>query len=286
MLTTREISGFMADVLTAESEALLADVVSDLPQKVELVYVDYRECLDGGQIASLFVDGDPGGYFDEWLSDAEWHGLSYELDNVQKDHGLTDREMDLIRDDLEEILRERDASTPLSDLIAATPSQWMRYWIDERDLDTDELLDRISIGVNGVGEVLDALGLLGTDQQTPELEEQIANVLANAGTEVAIFVLWHGPIDDLVEACAWDYGKDAPRQTITWENPYLLLYHPFLGNGWADKIDCTITVPFEKQHLHLDTREGGGGYSFTDEVCGGWVSDDSTNVTIHREDAR
>lgn len=289
-----KITGFMSDALAADykmmqdekRESLLAEVLPTLPQRIELGYVDQGDQLMDEQIANLFRGDEIGGHFDEWEDETRWFSLDGYLNDVQYGCGIDSDEMDLIRDDLIAVLYDRDEGNLLGDLLRGTPDKWMRYWIDERNLDTDELIDRVYIGVNGVGEILTALGLLDTDQHTPELEEQIAGILANAGNDVAIYVLWYGEVDDLIEAAAHDY-EGGPKQTITWENPYLLLFNPFMGSGWADEITCKITVPFDHTNLRLDTRDGGSGYSFTDETCGGWIEprDHSTNMTITREDA-
>lgn len=265
---------------------ILPLAIAALPDRVTLAHIDYRDELSTQQIVDAFEGKPPceNTDFDEWESDARRHGLNYYIEDVQKDLDLEDWEIDLIRDDLVEALYDRDDTDLWSGAMRNTPGKWMRYWIDERDLDSDELLDRlINPGVPGVASVLDALGLLGTDQHTPELEAEIEEAIANSGVEAAIYLLWYGDIDELVEAAARDY-EGAPPQTITWKDPMLLLYHPFYGNGWADTIHATITTTFDRDKLHLDERGGGGGYSFSDEVCGGLVGNDDTTVTITRKE--
>jgi len=283
------VSGFMADTVQDRTDALVEQAMSLLPEKTDLCYVQYDDHLMDEQIHDLFdglAFGEVKG-LDEFEFESRWYGLQYELDELKRNGDFDDEEMDLIVTDQRVIdaIYDRDESDPLRDLISHTPDRYMRYWMDERDLDTDELLDRISIGVEGVGEVLDALGLLGTDQHTPELEQEIADILANSGTDVAIYIFWSGPIDDLIEAAAWDYGEGAPKQTITWENPGLLLYHPFYGNGFEGQIHCTITTEFNKSNLALDAK-GGRGYSYSEEVAGLMPRAYDTNVTITREDTK
>lgn len=266
MPATSQLTEIMTETLRMR---LMERIAEYLPDKVSLGYVSQGDQLMTEQIVNALAGGNPweDANLDEFEANSRWEAQRYYIDDVQHALDISDWAMDLVREDVEMLLDERNDSDVFGDLVSGTPAKWMRYWFDERDLDTDYLMDRVSIGVHGVGQVLDALGLLGTDQQTPELENQIADILANSGTAVAIYLLWHDDLDSMIEAAANDY-EGGPTQMITWENPYLLLYNPFMGHGYADEITATITMKFDRTLLRLDERGGGGGYSYTDEVAG------------------
>ncbi len=273
----------------AAARLVLAKAIAEIPENLELTFVEYDDKLTNEQVAELLTGENETSIdtLDEWESENRHHGEQYQINEIRE--SLDDEERDLlddVEDELREALWEADKSDPFGDLIRRTPDKWLRYWIDERDLDTDELIDRVFIGVNGVGEVLDALGLLGTDQHTPELEQEIADVLAESGSANAIYLLWHGDIEAPIRAAAYDFGSDPKTMstTVTFKDPYLLLFNPFNGSGYAERIHVTITRQFDPDHIKLDERGGGGGYSFTDETCGGWHYDGDTTVTFNRED--
>lgn len=293
----------------ARHDEILERAKAMMPEETHLTFIEYDDQLTDEQIIELLKGLPIGeiGSLDNFESESSWYGEKY----VWEELDLTDEEREILQggdgnvpethtrpdgttytahpstgyDELVEMMRERDRSDWLADLIRHTPEKYMRYWFDERTLDSDELVDQVYQGIEGVGEILQTLGLLDTDQHTPELEAEIAAVLTEAGTDTAIFLLWQDDVEAYINAAGYDYGAAEPTHSfdITWKDPYLLLLNPFMGSGYAERIHCTITTTFKADNLTLDVKGGGNGYSFTDDVCGGWVSTDS-DVTLTKKE--
>lgn len=299
------ITGFASDIVRMQEEnhtnelakALYDEIVKRLPEELELCYVEYDDKLMDSQIQEMFW-GKPEfeiDHLDEWESDSRHAGIEGTIEfHLQ----LTDEEVELLEagydgywygsgpqagkivgkytfmDQLREEISERDRSDPFGTLARHTPAKFMRYLVyDGTPIHDDD--------ADVVDEIIKVLGLEFTQEPfatLPKLRSEIEAVLAEAGTGWGVYILWYGDVDKVIDACYRYENGD----TITWENPHLLLLNPSSGSGYADVIHAKVTVPFCNTDLYLDTRDGGGGYSFTDEVCGGWCDVDPIEPIIEK----
>jgi hypothetical protein len=254
-------------------DAALARALEAIPDKVELVYISQGEELSDKQIQTAFA-GTPSwenGDFDEYESEARhaglWSTLEYHVDH---------EDLDLIRADqsrfeeLQLAVEERDESDPFMTLARMTPHKWMRYvanW-DAEPWPYDNLTDDIA----GIA------AQLGIDREAHDKLLQDLVTEANGG---GVYVLWYGDVEELIVAaqnCDHE-GKQVP-QTITWENPHLLVLDCMSGSGHMVDFPGTITLPFDRARLMLDARNVGNGYSWSDDVAGLAGDRGTTTVTI------
>jgi hypothetical protein len=268
------------DCTDAELRAALTPIKSFLTKqgvehhdKVELVYISQGEELSDKQIQTAFA-GTPSwenGDFDEYESEARhaglWSTLEYHVDH---------EDLDLIRADqsrfeeLQLAVEERDESDPFMTLARMTPHKWMRYvanW-DAEPWPYDNLTDDIA----GIA------AQLGIDREAHDKLLQDLVTEANGG---GVYVLWYGDVEELIVAaqnCDHE-GKQVP-QTITWENPHLLVLDCMSGSGHMVDFPGTITLPFDRARLMLDARNVGNGYSWSDDVAGLAGDRGTTTVTI------
>lgn len=260
----------------AAAEALLAEVRRLVPEEVRLSEVDQGSRLSDDQLEIILRGGNPWeiGDLDEYEHNVRWQGEDYELSELRDQLDLDDdtaTAWDDIEDDVREILRERDTSDLLGDLMRHTPALWLRYRLG--DLDQEEMVDSI----------VDLLG----GERTEELLANVDSVLANAaGYCEGVYLLVHTDKFDSIMQATVDVQqrKEAVKMTVT--NPWLLTYSSGLGNGWADEINGTFTVDYDPDLLHVDTRASKSpGYSWTDEVAGICSPRHDTEITFTKESA-
>lgn len=261
----------------ARLEAAYTRALEAVPNEVELVYVSQGDQLSDKQIQAAFRGAAPydDPHFDEWESEArysgtwgtlEYHVDSEDLDLLQKD---TERFEDLFQ-----AVQERDTSDPFMRLARMTPHKWMRYvanW-DAEPWPYDNVDDDIA-------GIADQLGI------DPVANDALLRELVTEANGGGVYVLWYGGVDELIEAAQrFDNEGNQLPQTITWENPHLLVLDCMSGSGQMVSYTGTITLPFDRNRLLLDVRGVGNGYSWSDEVAGLAGDRGTTTVTIKAKD--
>lgn len=254
-------------------DAALARALEAIPDRVELVYVNQGDELSDKQIQHAFDGKLPWeeAHFEEFESEARHAGLWSTLESY-----VDPEDLDLLRadqdrfDELQQTIEERDESDPFMTLARMTPHKWMRYRLawDSEPWPYENLGDDIT----GIAEQL------GIDREThAELLRELVTE-ANGG---GLHVLWYGEVDELIVAAQnSDHEGNQVPQTITWEKPHLLLLDGMGGGGHMIDFPGTITLPFNRDHLKLDARDVGNGYSWADDVAGLAGDRGTTTVTI------
>lgn len=234
--------------------ATVADI--EIPQRIELVYVDYRDQFTPADVETM-IHGDYPDHTDEWISDQQYqsaHALADEL-FTDADISPTDDE----RQSLVERILEADTSDPYRDLLRNTPYMLFRF------SPTDDDMLFFDAELESPAGALTALDL--PPEFLPALTEilpEIAGYRAEGGGYFgASFVFRCNPAD------LYPLPDDA-RVTIS--DPFLWLTNPYSGNGYGVVAEgCTITLPLSE--IHVDSQAWGYG---ADDVFGGLILPDST----------
>lgn len=253
----------------AALSALLADA---LPAHVTLVDVDYRDeltpeqvqsCIEGGSdVIREELDGS------DWRYEAEMASAAYYADNLPSLlWELYDSDVDF-RDEVLEVLRDRDDSDPVRDMIRQTPSVLMRYAVAV-DVGTDT-------ADAAVFDVAAALGLSGDEYLANR--DAIASMLADSAPYVGpIYVVWYGDPGDVIAATdAHHYGNPEPS-VIQWRDPYLVMLDGMNGAGADVQLDAVVSVPWDAGRVCVDSE--GPGYSWT-EVAGPYEPAYASDMTF------
>lgn len=257
----------------ARLDAAMARALDAIPRDVELVYLNQGDELMDKQIQHAFTGAPPyeDTAFDEFESEARYHGLQGILEYYVDDEDLALIRGDQDRfDNLEITVQERDTSDPFMALARKTPHKWMRY---VANWDTEPWpYENAEDDITGIAEQLG----IDRDVHADLLRELVTE--ANGG---GVYVLWYGEVENLIVAAQTnDFDGNQVPQTITWENPHLLVLDCMGGGGHMVDFPGTITLPFDRVRLMLDARNVGNGYSWSQDVAGLAGDRGTTTVTI------
>jgi hypothetical protein len=259
-------------------QAVFDRALAALPEKCDLVYINYDDKLTDEQLRSLLA-GNPlyeDNFFSQWESDCRYQSAVEIIEeNVLSEDVLRLEGADMV-DELRFALEERDESDPLRDLLGNTPQKWFRYYLD---VDLPASLFEDETDINGyVDDVFNAVPI----ERTPVLETRIREMIENASYGGGLYLYWHGDAEPLVSAAqrwnGWSDHQDPTPLTLTVVNADLLVLDRLNGSG-ADcdlPLGTTITVAYDPENLHLDSGNG----SWSDWICGGLSATVNADVTI------
>lgn len=272
----------------SDVDAAYARALEALPDKVQLVFVDYREELSDEQIQKQFNGEAPwdDSDLDEWHSENRYQGAIetikeyVDADDIEILRSDTSTPIDKF-DELRFEVEERDTSDPFADILRHTPHKLMRYAIGvESSVQWNSSEEEIEENVQAI------YTALGLDPVLPAAEmakaaEAIRGMLTE-GYDGPVYVYWYGDVEPLIKA-ANNYTGDTEgtvkAQTITWDSPALLVLNGMQGSGMDTAFPWKVTLPFNRDNLKLDARGIGNGYSW-EEVCGPVPSAYACEVTI------
>ena len=174
---------------------------------------------------------------------------------------------DSVWEELDTMVRGRDDSDPLGDLIGATPRQLFRYKLSpdwwghgqahRRDAEEDE---------DFAFDIAVALGLTGHSFR--DQRDTILELVQNAGDAQELYVIWYGEVEPLAELVIGYHfkqaGHDTPR-TIRWTNASVVLLDRMSGQGHDVRIGDVIEASFDPERLTLDDE--GFGYGWDRTAC-------------------
>lgn len=258
------------------NKVLFAEVMREVQgRSFTLVYVAYDDRLTKDQVAALVRgDGfdDPAWeQYDEWVSEVRFQSVTEVREQVERevrqrlyrefDNGgpwldeveLTPEQEDLI----EETIRDKDDSDPLSRLISNTGSVAIRVPLGEVPRDEDGEVD-----VAALAAMLGRPGLIH--------EGTIRHILAECyDLYLEAFLVAYVRLDE-----SWLFAE--PETPVTFETPYLWLGNPFAGNGWCDELPG-LSLTVERSQLRTD--DDAPGYSWQ-EVAGPVWSAFASEVSV------
>lgn len=243
----------------------LSEVIkAELEASYDLAYVDYRDRLTVDQVAML-ARGDMEALWDdtaEWESDSQWSGACFVVDELATFAARSEGYEDLLRefgtsderDELIDMVRERDSGMWLKTLVNQTPPVMLR--INVIDEDNSYQFEEVS-----PERLLSDVGL----PETPKNLELAASIIDNSspeyGVKMAYWLATVRPSD------IFDLPGD-PEAALEIINPSLYLCNPFVGDGMADgPFDGVVTV--KRGDLRTDKDAFGYGW---EEVSGCYIS--------------
>lgn len=234
---------------------LVARAIAELPEKVQLVYVDYRDELGAEQVGYL-IGGDMDSLWESlwpWEGDARLDGVQYLLHDILGDE---DTETVMYADEgafdtFQEACWDRDTSDVLGDLIRNTPAAMVRYDLGHDvdaypwTLEDDELDERAR----------DMADAAGVDWETNR--DAFRSLAIEAPYGGGLCVLHCTDLDDVQTV--------AHGGTVTFTDPYLLVYDGLNGSGHCEQVKGTVVVPIVKGET---MRHDAGSYSWSDDIAG------------------
>lgn len=252
--------------------ALAREIIADLPEKIDLVYVEQGDKLTDEQVA-LVVKGDnlfEDPHLDEWESDNRRRGEDYEIkervSNVihawERDDGadyssIADAfEASDEEDEVREAINERESGDWVRDLINGCDKVLLRITCIDED-------NAYSFEVVTAQQVLDKVGFEATEANV----KAVQYALDNASPEYSVTMGY------------WIVGADVghlydlpaePEAEVDIVNPHLYLGSPFMGSGFVTEEPLTGVARVKRSELRTDKDQF--GYSINDIYGGVYAS--------------
>lgn len=241
----------MLGIQRARAKVLVQRAIDALPEKTDLIYVDYNDQLTEQQVR-FHLAGD-----DESL----WESLSnFESESTHQavlsylNEALDDPdEVEAVRDDDEAWERfrdeciDRDESDALRDLIRNTPAPMVKYDLDHVvepnswSMDDDEITEEM----RGIAQAA------GIDFEGNR--KALRSLVVEASYGGSLHVLHRSDLADL---------HGAKRAVFT--DPFLLVHDTLNGSGDMEEVKGEVTVEIGEDTLRLDA----GRMSWSDDIAG------------------
>lgn len=291
-------------------DEVVSVIIDNLPERVDLCYVDYRDSLSTDQVRSIVEDPEDGtnevmDYLHEaWDEDRHVTTMNIMEETVRDLFGdeaegileILYDESDL-GDEVRWAIQDRDESDILSDLLRHTPDITLRYdlhveapgW-DATEEDVEEAIDDILSALDIDTEETDQGETIATGAETDQGGEDrqggensqgdartiIRDMLAEVSySGTPVYVIFRADLGDLL-AAKWK----GETTTMTFDRPFLVALNGMNGSGMdSARIPATVSLPFDWDRLRLDAR-GGHGYSWTEDVAGTIPGAYDTQITL------
>lgn len=254
----------------------LSQIIELLPKVTSLFYIDYRDSLDNSleQIQQCISDQSYlpiDEVLDSWTDSTAYESETYLLkelkDDLIRSYDLDDAEAEELinehEDTLREILRDRDESTPLRDLLRNTSDPVCFY-------DTGFYIDSESWTWNASEmrswreKVKRVFRIPSTDH---EHDANIEMMLAQASYGGRLVVYFRLDLDsDFEKFINLDDYNGTRFRNIRFTNPAIAIIDTSNGSGdhtYLEGVACSFTL--DKDNIVLDKTIK---YSYTYEVCG------------------
>jgi len=235
----------------------LDEALTALPEKLDLVYVDYNDRLSDDQVKSLLA-GDQESLWDstsEWESEQQHYHMRHLL---FEECGLDDDEAQAVFDDDEaweefrETCYERDQSDWLDQLVRNTPNVQIRYDLDHEVPDYT-MVEDLAEEAQAIAEAA------GIDYETNSIA--LRSLVANASYGGILCVLHNSDLADVLKVDNW--GRPNGGKVI-FTDPYLLVYDGLNGSGHDEQVCGTIEIEIKEDTMRHDA----GRYSWSDDIAG------------------
>jgi hypothetical protein len=264
----RQVESIEGVVRKPDMTKVYERALAELPDKVQLVDVEYDDQLRDEQIQKLF-DGDELSVFeelDEGFADSRHYGMEYVLNDVLgDDRALLERHAPELAERLRDEINERDESDALGDLLRRSGSRLVRYRLGGED-DYDLEPNSWSWDEDEIEEAAKALAETAGVPYEGDNVLRFRSLVVEASYGGVLEVIWYADVEDLYKALEFDgEGKPTAVGTITWTDPDLLVLDAMNGSGHNEAIKGQISVPFDPSRLTLDSQ--GWGYGW-DKIAG------------------
>jgi hypothetical protein len=250
------------------TEQLANEIVEQLDEKYDLVYVDHGDRLTEWQVAAI-VKGDDETLWEateEFESEGRHQSVKEIIERDAKDIvNRWEREDDrdyagLLgdfdhSDDWERVQQElwdRDSGSWVRDLINGTPAVLLRISV----LDEDHGYDHVDVQPE---QVLTDVGLPVTEQNAKIMADTLAECSPGFSVLLGYWIVG-ADVGDLYDL------NVTPEAEVEIVNPHLYLGNPFSGSGWISEEPFEGIVRVKREDLRTD--KDAFGYS-VDNIYGG-----------------
>lgn len=263
---------------------IVDEAIANLDDAYYLTYIHYDDEISLDQIEEVFqtgADTSVGDYLGNRQRDGLWEAIKEVLDD--------DDERDIIVDDpdqrdrLEEAILDRDKSSGFADLVRNTGKVLLRFMVnpdgslDETDVEGEVwTLTEEEVAAKAV----ELAGKLGLDLDAGTNRAEMVELVSECGSWCLLHVIWYGELADLLEA---SFDDTIEGRTISWDNPNVMLLNGWSGQGHTVKVTGTVTLPFNRESIHVDAAPSAPGYSWT-AVAGPSLSYYEAEATITMPD--
>lgn len=234
-------------------------LVKCLPEKTYLRYVDYRDsfsdsldavqkAIQTGELESL---DDCINYDGEQEDESVAQYIKNVVDSLSREHDRDSVEAaaEEHHDELDAIIRERDHSDVIKDLLKHTGSEPMFY---ETGLSCEEAWSKDSIRRKERMRIKKHLGI-----KKSTWDKEIDSMLSDAGYGGQLVIYFYKPVGDMI-------GGEA--RTIRFRDPVIAIVDHGGGSGGDCELKgCILDLPFNRKKIFIDRCVR---YSYTHEVCG------------------
>ena len=243
-----------------------AAILSYIPPRLSLYYVDYRDdlddheelqqkCLQANNLIPLYEN------IDDWYGEQEIQNCQEELGNIRKKMSEDGREKEFNahEDEIRDLLYERNDTDPVTDLIRNTSTTNMFYSLG---VEIDGYHNDWCGSFRGESEAMACYKIrralkLKKGQFDDRLKELVDN--ATYGGELRIY--FNAMFNELVNN---DEKNDF--KTIRFHGDVVVaIADSHNGSGFDITLPLDITLPFNRDNLFVDSQVH---YSYASEVCG------------------
>lgn len=265
-----------------------------IPENTDVYYISYDEQLSDEQI-DLVLAGQDGSAYEDFLDNSDLFG-DESTENVAREalaDGFRNDRTDIDWEDLDtdekdqliDLVQERNTSDPIADLTRNTHPQLMRTSLSTPSYDKrlgeawsgDALYAREESETSRAlvqrrrDIVADKLAEHGVDTALPANREAIAELIDNGPYNwhegVSLDVIFHAKVNEV------SASQDGPSK-LAFTDPYVVLIDRINGSGHDVKLQGTVSkrIPEAEKASEPETRvflddDGRGGYGW-DQVAG------------------
>jgi hypothetical protein len=256
-----------------------------LPETVSLYYVDYRDDLENcteeiqksihEQCIDALYERVGEAYIDSPFYAFEYIDKEIKSDMVEKfeiDEDEADELFELYRDEIREVLYDRDDSTLMDDLWRNT-RKFVMFYSTGYEMEPDSWSWNKARVKQERTAIKKYLGIKGLSEEEDYAIDQMI-MQATYGGELVIFFREE----------AKDFIDTENVKSISFSDANIAIVDNCNGSGDHCQISTTITLPFKPGNIFLDKNIN---YSYTYDICG--MSDDwceGTHVQLSTKEKR
>lgn len=243
-----------------------AAILSYIPPRVSLYYVDYRDdldeheelqqkCLQDNNLIPLYEK------IDDWFGEQEIHYCNEELNNIREKMSKDGREEDFNthEDEIRDLLYERNDTDPVTDLIGNTTTTNMFYSLG---VEIDGYHDDWCGSYRGESEEMACYKIRrALKLKKGQFDDRIKDLVDNASYGGELRIYFNAMFNDLVS----EDEKNDFKTIRLYGDVIVAVADSRNGSGFDTTIPLDITLPFNRDNLFVDSQVH---YSYASEVCG------------------
>ena len=248
---------------TIQTTPTLKEVEELLPNKTYMVYVDYRDSLDNSEsvIQKCIHAGNADALYekvDEWFMDCNWDAYQSYLKELKEDlekrydESVVEAFLEEQEDDIRDIIYDRDASTPMKDLLRNT-SDMVMFYNTGHEVESWYPMSEAKCRLERY-KIKKLLGITTSDH-----DSHIDEMLENSSYGGMLHIYFTAGVEEFI-----DIPED--RDTIRfWGYVHLGVVNSGNGSGHSVDFKTDFTLPFTKENLWIDKCTS---YNYTYDICG------------------